>query len=364
MDAEFAAAALQLFYSQSRNNPVYAQYISYLGVNPENVSDIWHIPFLPVQFFKTHEVISGGTKANECDAVFTSSGTTGMSTSRHYVKDIEVYYQSLEKGFTEFYGSPQNYTILALLPSYLERKGSSLIVMAQRLMQLSQQEGDGFFLYDFAALHNRINREIAAGKRVLLIGVTFALMDFAREFPAHYGNDVIIMETGGMKGRRKELTRYEVHAYLTERLGVTAIHSEYGMTELLSQAYSNGGGIYRPSSTMRVTNAPASRERRRRRLELAKGFYGARSKLFRTATEAVDRAMRLSTEHRKLRKREFRQLWIARVNAAARAEGISYSKFMAGLIKAGVTLNRKMLSEIAIQDPAGFKVLVDVAKKA
>ena len=252
MDAEFAAAALQLFYSQSRNNPVYAQYISYLGVNPENVSDVWHIPFLPVQFFKTHEVISGGTKANECDAVFTSSGTTGMSTSRHYVKDIEVYYQSLEKGFTEFYGSPQNYTILALLPSYLERKGSSLIVMAQRLMQLSQQDGDGFFLYDFAALHNRINREIASGKRVLLIGVTFALMDFAREFPAHYGNDVRIRETGGMKGRRKELTRYEVHAYLTERLGVTAIHSEYGMTELLSQAYSNGGGIYRPSSTMCV----------------------------------------------------------------------------------------------------------------
>ena len=115
---------------------------------------------------------------------------------------------------------------------------------------------------------------------------------------------------------------------------------------------------------MRVTNAPASRERRRRRLELAKGFYGARSKLFRTATEAVDRAMRLSTEHRKLKKRDFRQLWIARINAAARAEGLSYSKFMAGLIKAGVTLNRKALSEIAIQDPAGFKSIVEIAKKA
>ena len=115
---------------------------------------------------------------------------------------------------------------------------------------------------------------------------------------------------------------------------------------------------------MRVTNAPASRERRRRRLELAKGFYGARSRLFRTATEAVDRAMRLATEHRKLKKRDFRQLWIARINAASRAEGISYSKFMAGLIKAGVTLNRKSLSEIAIQDPAGFKTLVEIAKKA
>ena len=115
---------------------------------------------------------------------------------------------------------------------------------------------------------------------------------------------------------------------------------------------------------MRVTNAPASRERRRRRLELAKGFYGARSKLFRTATEAVDRAMRLATEHRKLKKRDFRQLWIARINAASRAEGISYSKFMAGLIKAGVTLNRKMLSEIAIQDPEGFKAIIEVAKKA
>ena len=115
---------------------------------------------------------------------------------------------------------------------------------------------------------------------------------------------------------------------------------------------------------MRATNAPASRERRRRRLELAKGFYGARSKLFRTATEAVDRAQRLATEHRKLKKRDFRQLWIARVNAAARAEGISYSKFMAGLLKAGVILNRKMLSEIAIQDPAGFKTIVEIAKKA
>jgi len=115
---------------------------------------------------------------------------------------------------------------------------------------------------------------------------------------------------------------------------------------------------------MRATNAPASRERRRRRLELAKGFYGARSKLFRTATEAVDRAMRLATEHRKLKKRDFRQLWIARINAAVRAEGISYSKFMAGLVKAGVTLNRKMLSEIAIQDPAGFKTIVEIAKKA
>ena len=252
MDTSFESTALELFRYQSGKNKVYAQYINHLGIKPESVTTLSGIPFLPIQFFKSHEVISGDAKPDECDAVFTSSGTTGQNTSRHYVKDINIYYDSLEKGFEEFYGSPDNYTILALLPSYLERKGSSLIVMAQRLMQLSGQKDEGFFLYDFVALQQRINQEIASGKKVLLIGVTFALLDFAEQYPQHYGDKVIIMETGGMKGRKKEIVRDEVHRILTTQLGVKSIHSEYGMTELLSQAYSNGGGIYRETSTMKI----------------------------------------------------------------------------------------------------------------
>lgn len=252
MDTSFESNALELFRYQSGKNKVYAQYINHLGIKPESVTTLSGIPFLPIQFFKSHEVISGDAKPDECDAVFTSSGTTGQNTSRHYVKDINIYYDSLEKGFEEFYGSPDNYTILALLPSYLERKGSSLIVMAQRLMQLSGQKEEGFFLYDFVALQQRINQEIASGKKVLLIGVTFALLDYAEQYPQHYGDKVIIMETGGMKGRKKEIVRDEVHRILTTQLGVKSIHSEYGMTELLSQAYSNGGGIYRETSTMKI----------------------------------------------------------------------------------------------------------------
>ncbi|MDD6003408.1 MAG: acyltransferase [Bacteroidales bacterium] len=252
MDTSFESNALELFRYQSCENKVYEQYINHLGIKPESVTTLSGIPFLPIQFFKSHEVISGNAKPDECDTVFTSSGTTGQNTSRHYVKDINIYYDSLEKGFEEFYGRPDNYTILALLPSYLERKGSSLIVMAQRLMQLSGQKEEGFFLYDFVALQQRINQEIASGKKVLLIGVTFALLDFAEQYPQHYGDKVIIMETGGMKGRKKEIVRDEVHRILTTQLGVNSIHSEYGMTELLSQAYSNGGGIYRETSTMKI----------------------------------------------------------------------------------------------------------------
>lgn len=252
MDTSFESNALELFRYQSCENKVYAQYINHLGIKPKSVTTLSGIPFLPIQFFKSHEVISGNAKPDECDTVFTSSGTTGQNTSRHYVKDINIYYDSLEKGFEEFYGRPDNYTILALLPSYLERKGSSLIVMAQRLMQLSGQKEEGFFLYDFVALQQRINQEIASGKKVLLIGVTFALLDFAEQYPQHYGDKVIIMETGGMKGRKKEIVRDEVHRILTTQLGVNSIHSEYGMTELLSQAYSNGGGIYRETSTMKI----------------------------------------------------------------------------------------------------------------
>ncbi|MBO7141785.1 MAG: acyltransferase [Bacteroidales bacterium] len=250
-NVDFDSAAVEVFNYQYRTNPVYNQYVNYLGISPERVESVHKIPFLPIQFFKTHTVLSG-CGIEDCPECFTSSGTTGQNTSRHYVKDPEIYFRSLEIGFRQFYGSPDNYTILALLPSYLERKGSSLIVMAQRLMQLSGQKEEGFFLYDFNALQQRINQEIASGKKVLLIGVTFALLDFAEQYPQHYGDNVIIMETGGMKGRKKEIIRQEVHQILTSQLGVNAIHSEYGMTELLSQAYSSGGGLYRETSTMKI----------------------------------------------------------------------------------------------------------------
>ena len=250
-DADFDRAAVEIFNYQYSTNQVYNQYVNYLGINPDGVDAVDKIPFLPIQFFKTHTVLSG-CGIEDCPECFTSSGTTGQSTSRHYVKNPELYFRSLEKGFRQFYGDPQNYVILALLPSYLERKGSSLIVMAQRLMQLSEQNQEGFFLYDFEALKQRINQEISAGKHILLIGVTFALLDFAEQFPQHYGDKVIIMETGGMKGRKKEMVREEVHQILTTQLGVSQIHSEYGMTELLSQAYSSGRGLYRETSTMRI----------------------------------------------------------------------------------------------------------------
>ncbi len=250
-DADFDRAAVKIFNYQYNTNKVYNQYVNCLGIRPNKVDTVNNIPFLPIQFFKTHTILSG-CGIEDCDECFTSSGTTGQNTSHHYVKDINIYYDSLEKGFEEFYGHPDNYTILALLPSYLERKGSSLIVMAQRLMQLSGQKEEGFFLYDFNALQQRINQEIASGKKVLLIGVTFALLDFAEQYPQHYGDKVIIMETGGMKGRKKEMVRAEVHQILTSQLGVTQIHSEYGMTELLSQAYSSGKGLYRETSTMRI----------------------------------------------------------------------------------------------------------------
>ena len=226
-NAEFNRAAVEIFNYQYRTNPVYNQYVNYLGISPDKVDTVQKIPFLPIQFFKTHTVLSG-CGIEDCQECFTSSGTTGQNTSRHYVKDINIYYNSLEKGFAEFYGSPENYTILALLPSYLERKGSSLIVMAQRLMQLSGQEKEGFFLYDFAALQQRINQEIASGKKVLLIGVTFALLDFAEQYPQHYGNNVIIMETGGMKGRKKEIIREEVHQIRHDRTSIAGIFLRRG----------------------------------------------------------------------------------------------------------------------------------------
>ena len=183
--------------------------------------------------------------------IFLSSGTAGMKQSRHHVRDTAIYDESLERTFRLFYGEPAEYAITGLLPSYLERDDSSLIYMANRLIQLSGNDAGGFFLDDHTALLQAIEKARAARLKVLLIGVTFALLDLAEKHPVDL-SDVIIMETGGMKGRRREMIREEVHEIIMKAFGVSSVHSEYGMTELLSQAYSRGGGLFRTPPWMKV----------------------------------------------------------------------------------------------------------------
>lgn len=248
-DSDFSRLALWAYDYQRQNNKVYQRYLKLLGRYDRAVSSIADIPCMPVEFFKQFAV---KTTDYEPETEFTSSGTTGAQTSHHYIKDLGIYYKSLVKGFEEHYGDIRQYHIVALLPAYLERTGSSLVVMVEKLMELSGNGSDGFFLYDFDSLERRIETLLSEGRRVLLIGVTFALIDYAESHRSSWGDRVVVMETGGMKGRKKEITREEVHSVLSDALGVAAIHSEYGMTELLSQAYSQGGGIYRETSTMRL----------------------------------------------------------------------------------------------------------------
>lgn len=244
----FETMALEIFRFQAARCPVYREYINLLKIDIEGIGDIFSIPYMPVSFFRDHDVMTGG---GEPERIFLSSGTAGMKQSRHMVKDMALYDESLERAFRIFYGDPSGYAIMGLLPSYLEREGSSLIYMVSRLMALSGNEKGGFFLDDYAGLLRSIEKSRAAGLKVLLIGVTFALLDLAESSPGNLG-DVIIMETGGMKGRRREMIREEVHGIIREAFGVASVHSEYGMTELLSQAYSRGGGLFRTPSWMRV----------------------------------------------------------------------------------------------------------------
>lgn len=245
---DFNATALEVFRFQYKENLLYRQYCDALDVNVETVQDIEKIPFLPISFFKSQVVAS-----TEFDAelVFESSGTTGSSTSRHYVRDSLIYERSFLAAFRAFYGEPSDYCILGLLPSYLERSNSSLVLMVERLVDISCHPSGGFYLHNQEALSEKLLELEAAGQKTLLIGVTFALLEFADQYPLKLKN-TIVMETGGMKGRREELTRSEVHRYLQEKLGVSAVHSEYGMTELLSQAYSVGKGIFRTPSWMKI----------------------------------------------------------------------------------------------------------------
>ncbi len=248
--ADFHSLALETFRYQYRHNAVYREFCSYLGKDDAGVRQLKDIPFLPIAFFKSKEVVCGHP---EKSLLFTSSGTTGSTPSRHYVADPALYERSYLRAFELFYGPVSDYCILALLPSYLERQGSSLVYMVNDLIKRSGRPESGFYLNDYNALREQLLRLEARGRKVLLIGVSFALLDFAEQYPMSLTN-TLIMETGGMKGRRRELVREELHALLCKGLGlgVGAIHSEYGMTELLSQAYSRGGGMFRTPPWMQV----------------------------------------------------------------------------------------------------------------
>lgn len=257
-EEQFNDAALQLFRFQAQNCAVYREFITNLKIDVPAIKSIEAIPFLPISFFKSHPVISG---SDEVKTTFTSSGTTGAINSRHLVTDISWYEESFRKAFRIFYGDIKNYCILALLPSYLERKGSSLIYMAEDLVKGSDNPDSGFFLYNHEELFQQLKKQRRAKKTTLLIGVTFALLDFIEHYPIDFPR-LIVMETGGMKGRRKEMIREELHQALCKGFGVNVIHSEYGMTELLSQAYSKGDGIFNCPPWMKImtrdTNDPIS----------------------------------------------------------------------------------------------------------
>jgi len=252
----FNATALEIFQYQAKNCVVYKEFIEGLNMDASMIKAIEQIPFLPIEFFKSHAILNTATPA---EVVFTSSGTTGMVTSSHFVSDVSWYIESFRKAFGLFYGDIRNYTILALLPAYLEREGSSLIYMAQDLIKQSENPDSGFFLYDHDKLYQQLKKQQAAQKPTILIGVTFALLDFIDNYTLDFP-ELIVMETGGMKGRRKEMIREELHDQLCRGFGVKTIHSEYGMTELLSQAYSKGDGIFNCPPWMKVitrdTNDP------------------------------------------------------------------------------------------------------------
>lgn len=245
---DFTNTALQVFKHQFANNKVYRSFCDLIYVHPSDVHTVDQIPFLPIQFFKTREVLSS---ADEIQETFTSSGTTGSTTSKHLVTDLSWYETSYLKGFEHFYGNIEDYVVLALLPNYLERKGSSLIYMVDDLIKRSQHPESGFYLNNLDELAQKLKFLDTQGKKVLLIGVSFALLDLIEQYEFNLSN-TIIMETGGMKGRRKELIRNELHTILSNGFGVQNIHSEYGMTELLSQGYSKGNGIFNCPPWMQI----------------------------------------------------------------------------------------------------------------
>lgn len=256
--AEFELLACEIFRLQYLHNGVYKLFCDSLRVNPEEVRRIGQIPHLPIEAFKTHKVLSGPAGA-EAELVFTSSGTSGQNRSRHYVCDKKLYEKSFLQAFRMFYGEPSAYCILALLPSYLEREDSSLVYMASRLIALSGHPQSGFYLNNLDGLARMLNELSTKKRKTLLLGVSYALLDLA-EKNIRLDENSIVMETGGMKGRRAEMLKSELHAVLKEKFGIKYVHSEYGMTELLSQAYAKRNGLFETPPWMRVhirdTNDP------------------------------------------------------------------------------------------------------------
>jgi phenylacetate-coenzyme A ligase PaaK-like adenylate-forming protein len=244
----FNELALEVFRYQVAGNTLYRDYLSALGIAPASVKLLSDIPFLPVTFFKDHKVITGKKTP---ETIFESSGTTGISTGKHYVTDLSFYEESFIRGFTNFYGDPADYFFAALLPSYAERENSSLIYMMDTLIKKSIFPESGFYNNDQQKLIKILEKVKGEGRKAILFGVSFALLDLA-EKPAPDLSGIIVVETGGMKGRRKEITRQELHAILKNRFNVSTIHSEYGMTELLSQAWSKEEGLYYCPPWMKV----------------------------------------------------------------------------------------------------------------
>ncbi|SHJ31915.1 acyl transferase [Aquimarina spongiae] len=247
---DFEETALKIFHHQYINNLVYQRFCNLLGITRSSVTSIDRIPYLPIEFFKKEKVVST-TKIPQ--KVFTSSGTTGSVTSKHYVSDLSIYEDSFRKGFQHFYGDITEYVVLALLPSYLEREGSSLVYMAEKLIEDSQHPESGFYLYETKKLIDTLQTLLTSDKKILLLGVSFALLDLIEQHKIRLTDQVVVMETGGMKGRRKELIREELHQKLSKGFGIQKIHSEYGMTELLSQAYSKGDGIFECPPWMKMS---------------------------------------------------------------------------------------------------------------
>ena len=245
---EFDALALKIFRFQAEQNSVYKSYLQNLGVNIDSINTIDKIPFLPIELFKTKEVKTGKW---DSQGFFESSGTSGAISSKHFYPNLDIYLKNCESIFNEFYGDSSEFVWLALLPSYLERGGSGLVTMADYFISKSKHNESGFYLDDHKLLIEKLRELQKDRKKTILLGVTFALLDLRIKLDIQYP-ELIVMETGGMKGRREEMVRNDIHEVIKTRFLVDQVHSEYGMTELFSQAYSKGGGIFCPGSTMKV----------------------------------------------------------------------------------------------------------------
>lgn len=246
-ESDFRSLALARFRIQYDQNPLYRKYVDTLGKNPRSIKELEAIPFLPVSFFRTHKLICPPDPSTVF--YFESSGTSELPRSRHYIRNLDLYHEAIDYGFRSQFGNPEEIVFLALLPSYIERKNASLVYMCQYLMNQSRFPENGFYLDQWQELAHLLASLKGSGRKIMLIGVTFALLDFAEAYPQDLG-DFMVMETGGMKGRKKEWTRTAVHDYLKDRFQLSQVYSEYGMTELLSQAYAKRNGVFRPGPSL------------------------------------------------------------------------------------------------------------------